>query len=89
MIAEATKLHDRHTKTLGSYFIGDKPFIAGDTASIADILAATTLEQTAQAGADHSRLGDYQGRVARACADWEELHEVCSKIPETLRGVGY
>merc|ERR1712240_728253 len=52
LISEAEKTHQQQKKIIKNYFLGDKQFIGGESASIADLLCVCTLEQTAIAGAD-------------------------------------
>merc|ERR1712116_90840 len=88
-IDEASKLHVKHKLLLDSYFLekGAKPFIGGDSASIADLLCAATLDQTKEAGADHAANTDYLERVKAAVSPeiYDQVTSDCRAIPSILR----
>ena len=63
IISEATAAHTEHKAQLKNYFIGSNKFIGGDEPSIADLLVACTLQQSALSSVNHEDFGDYVGRV--------------------------
>jgi len=70
---------------------GEKRFLAGDTISIADILAATELEQPSMAGYDVTEgrevLGAYLARVrAELSPHYEEVSEVVYRMRDKFGG---
>merc|ERR1719331_2929487 len=88
-IEDASALHAKHKLLLDSYFLekGSKPFIGGDSASIADLLCAATLDQTKEAGADHAANTDYMERVREAVSAeiYDQVTSDCRAIPSILR----
>ena len=50
LVDEAYDSHIKQKDIVRDYFLAGKPFIAGETASIADLICVCTLEQTAAAG---------------------------------------
>jgi len=88
LIAEAEKTHKQQKDIVRKYFLGGKPFIGGESVSIADLMCVCTLEQTAVAGADHTASKDYMERVRQATVDvYDELTQDCKNIPETLKAM--
>eukprot|EP00092_Neocalanus_flemingeri_P028435 GFUD01030876.1.p1 GENE.GFUD01030876.1~~GFUD01030876.1.p1 ORF type:complete len:224 (-),score=68.80 GFUD01030876.1:97-768(-) len=88
LIDEALKAHELQKDIVRKYFLAGKPFIGGETASIADLLCVCTLEQTAAGGVNHDTSKEYMERVRQATLDvYDELTEDCKKIPETLRAM--
>ena len=51
VVKESSAAHDSHKKIFQEYFLGPNRFVGGDTASIADVLMASTLLQTSITGA--------------------------------------
>ena len=49
-VSESSAAHETHKKMFKDYFLGSNKFVGGNTASIADILMASTLLQTLVAG---------------------------------------
>eukprot|EP00091_Calanus_sinicus_P013867 TRINITY_DN30815_c0_g1_i1.p1 TRINITY_DN30815_c0_g1~~TRINITY_DN30815_c0_g1_i1.p1 ORF type:complete len:106 (+),score=29.68 TRINITY_DN30815_c0_g1_i1:178-495(+) len=88
LIAEAEKAHEQQKDLVRKYFLAGKPFIGGESVSIADLMCVCTLEQTAVAGADHGTSKEYMERVRQATlAVYDELTEDCKNIPETLKAM--
>ena len=87
IVDESLKAHNEHKKVLKDYFIGGNKFVAGNRPSIADILVATTLQQTELSGADHGDLAEYlQGvRQATDVATFDELEKQIQALPQSLK----
>ena len=50
VVRESQAAHESQKKVFQNYFLGSNKFVGGDTASIADLLMASTLLQTSIAG---------------------------------------
>jgi len=88
LIDEAIETHAKQKDVVRDYFLAGKPFIAGETASIADLICVCTLEQTAAAGANHEASQEYMERVRQATIGvYDELTEDCKNIPELLKSM--
>jgi glutathione S-transferase len=74
-VKEVTKLHTTNKKTFNSYFLAGKPFVGGETASIADLLVAVTLEQSTVAGSDNSAEEGFISRVKHEFKEYDAVHE--------------
>ena len=81
---------EKHEKELqrveeqfASYFLGDKPFISGETATIADLQAACEFEQPQAAGYTLAKTTkEYIERVREAVGAemYDELHEAPKEL---------
>merc|ERR1712142_1241200 len=69
------------------YFLAGKPFIGGDSPSIADLMWICTLEQTAAAGADHRTCNDYIERVRQSIVSYDDVTEEWRNVPESLKAM--
>merc|ERR1711936_741352 len=56
VVNESSAAHDSHKKIFQDYFLGSNRFIGGNTASIADVLMASTLLQTSITGSPTTPL---------------------------------
>merc|ERR1711963_1334628 len=66
LIAEAEESHKQQKDIVRKYFLAGRPFIGGESPSIADLMCVCTLEQTAVAGANHESSNEYIERVRQA-----------------------
>jgi len=88
LIAEAEESHKQQKDIVRKYFLAGRPFIGGESPSIADLMCVCTLEQTAVAGANHESSSEYIERVRQATIGcYDELTEDCKRIPETLKSM--
>jgi len=85
LIKEATKKHSQDRKLFQSYFLKGKPFVAGDNASIADLMMAVTFEQSAVAGVELGKETDFVDRVKAEFPDYDLMHQEVRALPDTLR----
>ena len=88
-VSESLAAHEKQKKIFADYFLGSNKFVGGNTASIADILMATTLEQTSVAGAQHEALASYLEDVKTATdpAFYDELNQHVLNIPAVLKSM--
>uniref|UniRef100_A0A0P4WG32 Glutathione transferase n=1 Tax=Scylla olivacea TaxID=85551 RepID=A0A0P4WG32_SCYOL len=85
---------EKHEKELGrveelfaSYFLGDKPFITGNTPTIADLQAATEFEQPQAGGYTLAKATkEYLERVREAVGAemYDELHEAPKELAKKV-----
>jgi len=89
VVNESMATHESHKKVFQEYFLGPNKFIGGNTASIADILMASTLLQTSVAGSSHDSLAKYLDdvRTATAPAFYDELNENVQNVPAILKSM--
>jgi len=89
VVKESSAAHESHKKIFQEYFLGPNRFVGGDTASIADVLMASTLLQTSITGSSHDSLAKYLDDVKAATdpAFYEELHGDVQNIPSVLKSM--
>jgi glutathione S-transferase len=76
---------------IDTIWLKDRPFMAGDEVSIADLLAVTELEQPGMAGFDvrkgHPKIIEYMDRVRdRLNPHYDEAHDIVRKAEKRLVG---
>ena len=88
LIEETAKIHMNDRKIFQSYFLGGKPFVGGESVSIADIMMVVTLEQATVAG--QGLLIDEEAyvvvnRVKAELPDYDAIQQESWAIPDRLR----
>jgi len=87
LIQEVDKAHAKDKKVFSSYFLQGKPFVGGSEPSIADIMIAVTLEQSAILGVDHKAEAEFLTRVREAFPDYEDVHKEIKALPDRLKSM--
>merc|ERR1712013_595043 len=86
LIKEALKHHSELNNSVKKHFLSGKTFIGGNRISIADLLFACTLQQTAAAGAEHEDFKEYIELVRQeTLPHYDELGEDSRNIPDYLK----